>query len=509
MVVASPIRGLASRDALPIATASFMIYTVAASMKARSGSGGGTMKRIDRFGLLGSGIAAILTTAASARADTVVQIPMDSLLNARTVSTLSGNTVTIWTPGQGVDGGDGFATQAVMNLFVATYPTYFNGGNAEGNALPDDGTFPENTDHPLVVLPFSNTDPTTSPQTFQPTGTGMFDVPVPQATYSTLYLFMTSSGGGGEPHMTVTMKYVDGSTSVPLAVPLNDYDQALPANSATVTFFILAPGMHKWSGASNMYPYGSPGDNTGHEVTGVKLTLASTTQLTSFVINKPDGDQMLLWGATGIATSPVDAGIASSGTTTAGSASDASTGSTSGASTGSTSGASTSGAGATSGAMPASGSTSAAGEASGLASAGTEATAGTSSGGNGNPTSGSIAGSLSGISTTGSGSGASLGAGGSSGTATSSASRGSSGCSLSSGAASRLPIWASMITLCGMAVRRRRRAGGQSSTASPTSLAQQECGTVRHGLALDRPGRRSHHGVMAVGDRRDGVSPRG
>ena len=50
-----------------------------------------------------------------------------------------------------VDGGDGDATASVMSLFVMTFPTYFGAGNAMGGALPDDGSFPANADHPLVV----------------------------------------------------------------------------------------------------------------------------------------------------------------------------------------------------------------------------------------------------------------------------------------------------------------------------------------------------------------------
>lgn len=201
-----------------------------------------------------------LLTSALAHADTVVQIPIDSLANARPVSTVSGGVVTIWSPGQGVDGGDGFVTASVFSLFLTAHPTFFGAGNPMGGALPDDGSFPANADHPLVVLHFSNTDSTTSPQTFQILAEGTSEVAVPQATYSSLYLIMTSSGGG-QPNLSVTLKYADASTAM-VPVPLNDYDTNLSASTATVTFFNLAPGMHKWSGASAMYPYGSPGDGS-------------------------------------------------------------------------------------------------------------------------------------------------------------------------------------------------------------------------------------------------------
>jgi len=85
-----------------------------------------------------------ILTSTLGHADTVVQIPIDALANARPVSTVSGGTVTIWSPGQGVDGGDGFVTTSVMTLFVTAHPTFFGAGNPMGGALPDDGSFPAN-----------------------------------------------------------------------------------------------------------------------------------------------------------------------------------------------------------------------------------------------------------------------------------------------------------------------------------------------------------------------------
>ncbi len=333
------------------------------------------MRALKRVLLVASAIS--LLTSRLAHADTVVQIPIDSLANARPVSTVSGGVVTIWSPGQGVDGGDGFVTTSVFNMFLTAHPTFFGNG-AMGGSLPDDGSFPANADHPLVVLHFSNADSTTTPQTFQILAKGMSEVAVPQATYSSLYLIMTSSGGG-QPGLTVTLKYADSSTSM-IPVPLNDYDVGLSPSNAMVTFFNLAPGMHKWSGASAMYPYGSPGDNAGHEVTGVKVATSATKELTSFVLSKTDGNQMMLWGATGVATSPVDAGaVATSGASSGGATGRARGATTSGASaTGAATGASAgAAAGASTGAAISSGTISGA---SGAASSGSVATAGDSSG---------------------------------------------------------------------------------------------------------------------------------
>jgi MYXO-CTERM domain-containing protein len=356
-------------------------------------------------------------------------------------------------------------TAAVFSLFTTAHPTFFGAGNPPGGALPDDGTFPANADHPLVVLHFSNTAPTTAPQTFQILAKGMSEVAVPQATYSSMYLLMTSSGGG-QPNLSVTLKYADGTTAK-IAVPLNDYDVALSASTATVTFFNLSLGMHKWGGASAMYPYGAPGDNAGHEVTGVKVATSATKELTSFVLNKMDGNQMMLWGATGVATSPVDAGVvaasgASSGSST-GSASGASTsGGATGASTGGATGASTGAAtGATAGATSSSGNVGGAGATSGVATSGSAAAGGTTSGASGavsatgSATSGTVVGTSGGA---GTGSGASSGSvgGGSAAAASPAGGGGGSGCSFAAARGKEVPLALPLLGLCGLVLRRRR-----------------------------------------------------
>jgi hypothetical protein len=117
----------------------------------------------------------------------VVQIPIDSLLDARPVSTLTNGVVVPWTAGQGIDGnggGNGFVTQG-----VATKLGY------NGPALPSNGIFPAAKGLPEFDLYFSDSNPATSFQAHNVHANvvGTIQFPVPEATYSNIYLVLTDS----------------------------------------------------------------------------------------------------------------------------------------------------------------------------------------------------------------------------------------------------------------------------------------------------------------------------
>jgi MYXO-CTERM domain-containing protein len=248
---------------------------------------------------------AVLFTLLSARvahADTVVQIPVDSILNGRSVSTLNGATVVPWTVGQGVDGdgqSDGFVTLAVEAKLGQT-----------GMALPNDGVFPASTmtGAPEIDLHFANTNPTTTFQTHvvhgSTTQAQTFHFAVPPATYSMIYLIMTCSEG--DQPLTVTMTYADATTSTD-AFTLPDYGSGKPLPTTPPIFFDVIAGMHKWNTADAQV------DTTGHTITGVRVTPTATKDLTDIAITKPAGGHYLVfWGATGMATSGVDSGVVES-----------------------------------------------------------------------------------------------------------------------------------------------------------------------------------------------------
>jgi hypothetical protein len=286
--------------------------------------------------------------------------------------------------------------------------------------------------HPAVVLHFSNAAPATSPQAHNVhSGAAQtFQFAVPQATYSNVYLFMTSSEGAAP--LTITMTYSDATTSM-TNFNLPDYGTGAPLPTTPPIFFNLISGMHKWTAANAQV------DTPGHTITGVTLTPTAGKQLTGIQVAKAMGGQYLVfWGATGNATSPVsldagtpagdaggsaDATVAdASGDDGGGAASGASSGASSGAGTGATSGSSMSGT--SSGFVGASGA------------AGTGASTGSMAGG-----SGASSGSAGGSSGTGFGAGTTSGG---------------CACSFSPAPRSGLTIVGSLAALCGVLRRRRR-----------------------------------------------------
>jgi hypothetical protein len=232
--------------------------------------------------------------ASVARAAEVVQIPVDGVLDARPVATLTGGMLVPWTVG--IDQDDGFITTAAATSLHQTGP-----------ALPDDGVFAADADHPEVRLHFSNDAPATSPQARSVTGAASFEIDVPASTYETLYLFLTSSYGSAK--LEVTFGYADAtSTKVAFTMPDWGTGAALPAGPPT--YFNLVSGLHKWTKA------GASVDTPTHALAGVTLSPAVDKLLVRITIAKVSAPERLtFWGVTGLVTSrpPTDGGDAGMG----------------------------------------------------------------------------------------------------------------------------------------------------------------------------------------------------
>lgn len=221
-------------------------------------------------------------------ADSIVQVPVDSVLDARPVSTYANGQVVPWTPDQGIDSADGLVTDAVEAHLGQT-----------GTALPDDGHFAPDSDHPEVDLHFSNDAPASSFQARLVMGAGSFQFPVPPASYTKLFLLMSSSYGDSP--LAVTMTYGDGTTSTTsFSLPDWGTGQPLPANPPI--FFDLASGMHKWTEQDEQV------DAPVHTLTGVALAPDATRQLESVQVDKSGAAQdLIFWGATGLVSGTFDA----------------------------------------------------------------------------------------------------------------------------------------------------------------------------------------------------------
>jgi hypothetical protein len=269
----------------------------------------------------------LIALARQSKADVVVQIPVDALLDARPVSTLTGGVVVPWSVG--LDNTDGFITTAA-NTFL----------KQAGPALPDDGTFPADSGRPAIALHFSNAADAKAPQARIVTGTGNFEIAVPRASYSKVYLLVASSIGDSP--LRLTLSYSD-ATSTPLSFTLPDWGTGKPLPTNPPIFFNLIAGLHKWNQQDMSV------DTPSHAITGVELSPDAAKQLSSIRVEKTSAPQTLaFWGATGIAASAPDLGnggmsgggaSGDGGAATAGSGGNAASGAGAGGSGGSSAGA--------------------------------------------------------------------------------------------------------------------------------------------------------------------------
>jgi hypothetical protein len=92
-------------------------------------------------------VALTVALAPAARADTVVQVNVDAVLDGRSVSSAASGVVTPWSPGDGLDADDGFVTTAVEKILQSQGKT---AGGKAGPALPDDGAFAADARHPAT-----------------------------------------------------------------------------------------------------------------------------------------------------------------------------------------------------------------------------------------------------------------------------------------------------------------------------------------------------------------------
>ena len=226
-------------------------------------------------------------------ADHVVQIAVDGVLDGRPVTTLSNGSLVPWTVG--IDKDDGYITTAAAQFLKQT-----------GTALPNDATFAADATHPEMILHFSNLAGTTTPQARGVAGIAEFEIEVPVAHYSQLFLAVTSSYGDSP--LEITFVYSD-QTSSAFQFTLPDWGTGGALPTKPPIFFNLIAGLHKWNRDNASV------DTPTHTITCVKLSPESSKDLTRVRVHK-DGvaPYLVFWGATGVAISAlVDANGGASG----------------------------------------------------------------------------------------------------------------------------------------------------------------------------------------------------
>lgn len=229
------------------------------------------------------------SAAGAARGAETVQIPVDAVLNTRSVTTLTGGVLVTWV--MGVDGGgtaDGYLTAAASR---------FQNDPPAIKALPDDGRFPATDRHPEIVLHFSNDAAPASAQTRFVKGAGTFSFTTPAAPYEKLFLILTSSEGASM--LTLTLTYADGTTDV-VNQQLPDYYNPIAATDPVL--FNLALDLAKWNKQNKI------AETNHHFIDGVEVHPAPAKVLTGVSVAKGAAGYLVFWGATGIATGSPDGG---------------------------------------------------------------------------------------------------------------------------------------------------------------------------------------------------------
>ncbi|HXI57095.1 MAG TPA: hypothetical protein VNO55_13600, partial [Polyangia bacterium] len=233
-------------------------------------------------------LVAMVAGGAAIAAETI-QIPVDSVLNTRSVTTLTGGALVTWI--MGVDGGgtaDGYLTSAASK---------FHNDPPAIKALPDDGRFPADDRHPDIVLHFSNDASAASQQTRFVKGAGEFSFATPAAQYQKLFLFLTSAEGASM--LRIVLTYADGTTDV-TNQSLPDYYNPIPAGDPV--FFNLALNLAKWNKQNTI------AETNHHFIDGVELHPTGARVLTDVTVTKGAAGYLVFWGATGVATSSPDGG---------------------------------------------------------------------------------------------------------------------------------------------------------------------------------------------------------
>jgi len=223
-------------------------------------------------------------------AQTVVQIPCASILNTRSVTTLTEGKLVTWQVGiDGGGSGNGYLTTAA-SLFV---------GDKNPHALPDSGKVAADARHPEIVLNYSNANGADN-QTRFVKGVGDFTLPVPSAKYSKLFLYFTSAEGASS--LTFTLTYADSSRDS-VKVELPDYYNDLAANDPVL--FYVVKDLAKWSKANKMT------EATHHNIDGIELKPSQAKALASVKVAKTLKGYLVFWGATGVSAGPVTARVPS------------------------------------------------------------------------------------------------------------------------------------------------------------------------------------------------------
>jgi hypothetical protein len=209
------------------------------------------------------------------KTDSVIQIDVSAVLNARSVTTLNKGNLVTWSTG--IDKANGYLTMAAATFM----------GDQDPHALPDDPLFLANSSHPGILLHYSN-EAGTQNQTRCIPDSGEFAFQVLNHKYSDLYLSLTSSHGASSLQLELT--YTDGVERRNFVLP--DWYDDIPDNDPDLSYVVHNRG--KWGSKNNL------NEKDHHNIDALNIHPNPRRTLTSVKLRKLPGGYLVFWAATGV-----------------------------------------------------------------------------------------------------------------------------------------------------------------------------------------------------------------
>lgn len=208
--------------------------------------------------------------------DKVIQIDVSSLLNTRSVTTLTNGKVVPWT--KGVDRENGYLTMSAALFNKETNP----------KAIPDNSLIPANEHHPAILLHYTNNDGTKYQTRLLADTGGSFTLKVPSKNYSDLYVCLTSAYG--KTKLQYELVYNDGIEVKTITVP--DWANDVPDNDPNFSYVVH--DLAKWTDK------GFRTENDHHNIHALNIHPDEKRVLTAVNVKNQSKTYMLFWAATGV-----------------------------------------------------------------------------------------------------------------------------------------------------------------------------------------------------------------
>lgn len=225
--------------------------------------------------LIGALVTLVISTAFLYKTEKVIQVDINSVLNGRTVTTLTKGELVTWT--NGVDRQNGYLTMAAAKFK----------GDADPHALPDESLIAANEHHPAILLHYSNNDGIKN-QTRLIADTGEFTFKVPANKYSDLYVGVTSAYGAAP--LQFDLIYKDGTEQKSFTVP--DWFKDIPDTDPDFSYIVH--NMGKWGKQNTLT------EKDHHNIDALNIHPDAKRVLTAVKLRKLTGGYLLFWSATGV-----------------------------------------------------------------------------------------------------------------------------------------------------------------------------------------------------------------